>query len=84
MAERKNEGLCDVCEFGARELRRQIRSAVETQLAQGMLRGEVAESDTVRFLYDQEAGKVRWEKQGAAVAARGEGSPARQKERRAP
>jgi ATP-dependent Clp protease ATP-binding subunit ClpC len=50
-------------EYGARELRRQVRSQLETQLAGAMLRGEIAEGDTVRFAYDRKAGAVRWEKQ---------------------
>jgi ATP-dependent Clp protease ATP-binding subunit ClpC len=65
-------------EFGARELRRQIRSLVETELASAMLRGGVAEGDTVRFFFDEDTGKVRFEKQPGAPAAaprrkRGEG-----------
>ncbi len=55
-------------EFGARELRRQIRSQVETMLAGAMLRGEVTKGDTVRFLYDRQAERVRWEKLPAAAA----------------
>jgi ATP-dependent Clp protease ATP-binding subunit ClpC len=56
-------------EFGARELRRQIRSLVETELASAMLRGQVSEGDTVRFSYDRSAARVRWEKRAAAAAA---------------
>jgi hypothetical protein len=37
-------------EFGARELRRQVRSQLETRLANAMLRGEIVERDTVTFL----------------------------------
>ncbi|HZA51001.1 MAG TPA: ATP-dependent Clp protease ATP-binding subunit [Myxococcaceae bacterium] len=50
-------------EFGARELRRQVRAKVETALAGGLLRGEIAEGDTVFFRYDRASGEVRWEKQ---------------------
>jgi ATP-dependent Clp protease ATP-binding subunit ClpC len=50
-------------EYGARELRRQVRSLVETRLAQALLRGEIAEGDTVTFRYDRAAGEVRWEKE---------------------
>jgi ATP-dependent Clp protease ATP-binding subunit ClpC len=56
-------------EYGARELRRQIRSQLETQLAGAMLRGEVSDGDTVRFSYDRTAGAVRWEKTKAAAPA---------------
>ncbi len=73
-------------EYGARELRRRIRSLVETALADAMLRGQVAESDTVRFLYDKGEDKVRWEKPAAvgAKAATGKGGrPAGQEGRRA-
>jgi ATP-dependent Clp protease ATP-binding subunit ClpC len=52
-------------EYGARELRRQVRSLVETRLAQAMLRGEIADGDTVRFRYDRASGDVRWDKQEA-------------------
>jgi ATP-dependent Clp protease ATP-binding subunit ClpC len=59
-------------EFGARELRRQIRALVETALASAMLRGEVSEGETVRFRYDTTADKVRWEKPPRAGAEPGE------------
>jgi ATP-dependent Clp protease ATP-binding subunit ClpC len=54
-------------EFGARELRRQVRSLVEIELAGAMLRGDIAKGDTVRFSYDRQADKVRWEKRPAAA-----------------
>ena len=38
-------------EFGARELKRQIRQLIETRLAKAMLKGEVAEGDTVSCSY---------------------------------
>jgi ATP-dependent Clp protease ATP-binding subunit ClpC len=56
-------------EYGARELRRQIRSLVETELASAMLRGGVTSGDTVRFFYDKDADKVRWEKRPTATPA---------------
>jgi ATP-dependent Clp protease ATP-binding subunit ClpC len=75
-------------EFGARELRRQIRSELETKLAGAMLRGEISEGDTVKFLYDREAGAVRWEKQAAAerkgVSAEEEERAPRGREREGP
>ncbi len=68
-------------QFGARELRRQIRSQLETVLASAMLRGEVGEGDTVVFRYDRAADAIRWEKKGAAERA---GSRAGEEEERAP
>jgi ATP-dependent Clp protease ATP-binding subunit ClpC len=55
-------------EYGARELRRQIRSELETRLANAMLKGEIEESDKVTLTYDRHHG-VRWKKEPAAVAA---------------
>lgn len=45
-------------EFGARELRRQIRTLVETRLAKAMLQGEIAEGDAVTLRYDAKSGQV--------------------------
>ena len=58
-------------EFGARELRRQIRGLVETALASALLRGEVSEGDTVLFTYDAEGDRVRWKKRTPVGAAAG-------------
>ncbi|WP_135451160.1 MULTISPECIES: ATP-dependent Clp protease ATP-binding subunit [Tabrizicola] len=48
-------------EYGARELKRQIRSLVETRLARAMLGGEVAQGDQVRISWDKTAEQVRIE-----------------------
>jgi ATP-dependent Clp protease ATP-binding subunit ClpC len=48
-------------EYGARELKRQIRSLVETRLARAMLGGEVAQGDTVRIGWDAKAEQLRIE-----------------------
>ena len=56
-------------EFGARELRRQIRAAVEIPLSSALLRGDIKEGDTVRFRFDRTRGKVEWEKVQPAEAA---------------
>jgi ATP-dependent Clp protease ATP-binding subunit ClpC len=48
-------------EFGARELKRVIRSEVETKLASAMLKGEVTEGDTVLIKYDREKDEVVFE-----------------------
>jgi ATP-dependent Clp protease ATP-binding subunit ClpC len=45
-------------EYGARELKRQIRSLVETRLARALLGGEVAQGDTVRIGWDATAEQV--------------------------
>ena len=62
-------------EFGARELRRQIRSQLETKLAGAMLRGDIGEGDTVKFLYDRGEDAVRLEKQAATERAEEERAP---------
>jgi ATP-dependent Clp protease ATP-binding subunit ClpC len=56
-------------EYGARELRRQIRSLVETALASALLRGDAAPGDALRFTYDKTADAVRWEKRRPSAAA---------------
>ena len=50
-------------EFGARELRRLIRSEIETQLARAMLANEVREGDRVRARWDGSQQKVLLEPQ---------------------
>ena len=45
-------------EFGAREIRRVIRSEVEIKLADALLKGEVRSGDTVRLRYDPEKDEV--------------------------
>jgi ATP-dependent Clp protease ATP-binding subunit ClpC len=45
-------------EYGARELKRQIRSLVETRLARAMLGGEVTKGDTVTLRWDAQAEQV--------------------------
>ena len=48
-------------EFGARELRRLIRSELETELARAMLADEVHEGDRVLARWDGGEQKVRFE-----------------------
>ncbi|HBO3292651.1 TPA: AAA family protein disaggregase ClpG [Pseudomonas aeruginosa] len=43
-------------EFGARELKRQIRQQLETRLATAMLKGDVKEGETVTFFHDAKDG----------------------------
>jgi ATP-dependent Clp protease ATP-binding subunit ClpC len=58
-------------EFGARELRRLIRSELETELARVILAGEVQEGDRVLASWDPEAGRVDLQpERGAAEAGR--------------
>ena len=47
-------------DFGARELRRQIRVLLETRLAKAMLNGDVKEGDHVTFRYDKDKGEVAY------------------------
>ncbi len=63
-------------EYGARELRRQIRSLVETQLAEAMLKSDLGEGDAVTFKYDSDADRVTWEKRAGAAAERAAAAPA--------
>ena len=58
-------------EFGARELRRQIRTLVETKLASELLSGRVQEGDTVVVRYDDGMDRVVLEKQTAEEAVVG-------------
>lgn len=46
-------------EFGARELRSQIRSLIETRLASAVLRGDIEEGDSLRFVYDDDRSEIR-------------------------
>ncbi|WP_244849477.1 ATP-dependent Clp protease ATP-binding subunit [Caballeronia sp. SL2Y3] len=45
-------------EFGARELRRQIRQLIENELAKEMLKGDIVEGARVRCVYDREARRI--------------------------
>jgi hypothetical protein len=54
------------------------RTSRPTQLAGAMLRGDIGEGDTVKFLYDRAADAVRWEKKAAAEPA---GARAEEEER---
>lgn len=56
-------------EFGARELRRQIRSLIETRLASAVLRGEIEAGDSLRFVYDEGRSEIRWEKEAKVPAS---------------
>ena len=60
-------------EFGARELRRLIRSELETRLASALLGGEVSEGDTVRARW--EAGQVILETRRAPEAPKQDADP---------
>ncbi|GAB4154425.1 MAG: hypothetical protein Fur0021_20960 [Candidatus Promineifilaceae bacterium] len=45
-------------EFGARELKRQIRAELETELASALLRSDIKPGDMVRMFFDSQAGNV--------------------------
>lgn len=49
-------------EFGARELKRKIRSELETKLAEAMLRGEISEGDKILILYNENDKSIKFEK----------------------
>jgi ATP-dependent Clp protease ATP-binding subunit ClpC len=55
-------------EFGARELRRLIRTELETELARAMLTNEVSEGDKVSARWDEERNKVVLHRAEAAKA----------------
>jgi hypothetical protein len=42
---------------------------VERELANALLRGDVTKGDVARFLYDRDAGRVRFEKVGRTAEA---------------
>jgi ATP-dependent Clp protease ATP-binding subunit ClpC len=52
-------------EFGARELKRKIRSEVETELSSAILQGAIRPGDTIKVRYD--GAKVAIEKVPAEV-----------------
>jgi ATP-dependent Clp protease ATP-binding subunit ClpC len=49
-------------EYGARELRRLIRSELETELAREMLSGRIGDGDRVRVAWSADAQKVVFDK----------------------
>lgn len=55
-------------EFGARELKRQIRQIIETRLAKEILRDALKSGDTVEVDYDKVSGEVTFNKRAAAPA----------------
>ncbi len=56
-------------EFGARELKRQIRQVIETRLAKQILGDALQSGDSVRIDFDQDSGEVRFDKLAAAAGA---------------
>ncbi|WP_026873947.1 ATP-dependent Clp protease ATP-binding subunit [Inquilinus limosus] len=64
-------------EYGARELRRQIRQLVETRLAKAMLSGEVKEGDRVVFSYDEGGVAIKVRGPRPAKPWEGKAAPAR-------
>ena len=46
-------------EFGARELKRRIRTEVESRVATAMLEGEISEGDSARVAYDEKKQSVQ-------------------------
>ncbi|MFM0616437.1 AAA family ATPase [Paraburkholderia nemoris] len=71
-------------EFGARELKRQIRQELETRLAKEMLGDVLKSGDTVDVSYDKDSGKVKFSKSEApstpkATGAKGSNGRAKKK-----
>ncbi|KAA8607949.1 ATP-dependent Clp protease ATP-binding subunit [Salipiger aestuarii] len=60
-------------EFGARELRRLIRSELETELARAMLAGAVEDGDKVQVAWSPDDQKISFEKQEAAASEQADG-----------
>ena len=56
-------------EFGARELKRLIRSELETALAREMLGGGIGKGDHARARWDDKAERVAFERKPAAAAS---------------
>jgi ATP-dependent Clp protease ATP-binding subunit ClpC len=52
-------------EFGARELKRQIRQELETRLAKEILGGALTSGDSVEAIYDKESSEVKFSKSEA-------------------
>jgi ATP-dependent Clp protease ATP-binding subunit ClpC len=73
-------------QFGARMLRRKVRSEVESRLATALLKGDIGPGDRVRLSYDPAQNMVRIEKQTGeeTVAAAGEGDTSAPRKRKAP
>jgi ATP-dependent Clp protease ATP-binding subunit ClpC len=63
-------------EFGARELRRLIRTELETELARAMLANEVTEGDAVTARWDGSQQKVVLERRGSTAAGKRQSGPA--------
>lgn len=57
-------------EFGARELKRQIRQELETRLAREILSDALKSGDRVEVSYDKESGKVKFSKSEAPPEAK--------------
>ena len=64
-------------EFGARELRRLIRSTLETELARSMLTGETADGDRVRARWDETSHRLMLETQRPAAEGKASHKAAR-------
>jgi ATP-dependent Clp protease ATP-binding subunit ClpC len=61
-------------EFGARELRRQIKSQIENKLAKDILRGNVSEGSVVTFEYDSKNGIILKKESSRSLSNKKSGS----------
>jgi ATP-dependent Clp protease ATP-binding subunit ClpC len=71
-------------EFGARELRRLIRSELETQLARAMLANDITDGDSVLARWDGTEQKVVLERRPKPEAEPKEAKPATKRVKHAP
>jgi ATP-dependent Clp protease ATP-binding subunit ClpC len=63
-------------EFGARELRRQIRQLIENELAKEMLKGDIGEGSHILCTYDTDEQHVKFMSTAAPVKNAPKGAPA--------
>jgi ATP-dependent Clp protease ATP-binding subunit ClpC len=61
-------------EFGARELKRQIRQELETRLAKEILNGNLKSGDSVEVRYDKESDEVKFSKSEASSTPKATGT----------
>ncbi|QOT78071.1 ATP-dependent Clp protease ATP-binding subunit [Cupriavidus basilensis] len=62
-------------EFGARELKRQIRQIIETRLAKEILGDALKPGDSATIDYDKDSGEIRFDKRQAEPKAKGTSPP---------
>jgi len=68
-------------EFGARELKRQIRQELETRLAKEILNDRLKPGDTVEVSYDKESDEVKFSRSEVPPASKVTGGSGRAKKK---